>query len=129
MFYFVQAVANLKVTHLDNDVFYCAPTYEGRNTLAIINAAAAAKWNGRGITRSTSGCHAKQKRGNRASPSQLIDTLEGRHGLALVFVKGRVNDTTVLEDNVGRLGIGLEGQSVLHPGLIITLGWSLATVK
>ncbi len=53
---------------------------------------------------------------------RLVDTLEGRDGLALVLVEGGVNDATVLDVDVwlGRVGLPCEG--VLHPLLVITLG-------
>jgi len=51
----------------------------------------------------------------------LVDTLEGRDGLALVLVEGSIDDAAVLELDVGRLGVVLERESVLHPVLVITL--------
>lgn len=51
----------------------------------------------------------------------LVDTLEGRNSLALSLVQSVSNDVTVTELDVGAVRIVLEGQSVLHPVVVITL--------
>ena len=51
----------------------------------------------------------------------LIDTLERWYRLALALVKGGGDDATVSEVDFGCGGVFLEGERVLHPGLIITL--------
>jgi hypothetical protein len=57
----------------------------------------------------------------------LVDTLEGRHGLALSLIEGRVDDAAVAEvDLAVRLLLPCEG--VLHPVLVVTLGVILTGV-
>ena len=51
----------------------------------------------------------------------LIDTLERRHGLALIFIEGISNDTSIFDINIRRGSIVLPRQCVLHPVLIVTL--------
>lgn len=53
--------------------------------------------------------------------SNSVHTLEWRDRLALVFVKRLVNHVPVLDLNL-RLGVvTLEGESVLHPVLVVAL--------
>ena len=56
-----------------------------------------------------------------AKTRRLVDTLERRHGLTLVLVERGVDDLAVLDLNVGRLGVMLPSQGVLHPVLVVTL--------
>jgi hypothetical protein len=58
----------------------------------------------------------------------LVDTLEGRHALALVLVEGLVLDTAVAQVDL-TVRLLLPGESVLHPVLIITLGVVLTGVS
>lgn len=57
----------------------------------------------------------------------LVDTLEGRHALALVLVEGPVLDSTVAKVDL-TVRLLLPGESVLHPVLVITLGVVLTSV-
>ncbi len=59
--------------------------------------------------------------------SSLVYTLERRNGLALGLVQRRSNDATVREVDLA-MGLLLEGQSVLHPFLVVTVGEILAGV-
>lgn len=68
----------------------------------------------------------KGQRGPRIVPlnpsaSLLIDTLERQHGLALVFIEGASNDTSVLDINSWRGNVVLPRQCMLHPVLVVTL--------
>jgi hypothetical protein len=58
----------------------------------------------------------------------LVDTLEGRNGLALVLIQGLGLNGTVAELNVA-VGLLLPGESVLHPVLVVTLGEVLTSVS
>jgi hypothetical protein len=53
--------------------------------------------------------------------SLSIDTLERRHGLALVFIEGVSNDASVFDINVWRGNIVLPRQCVFHPLIVVTL--------
>lgn len=64
---------------------------------------------------------------NDSPDSRLVGTLERRDGLALVLVQRRANDTPVAELNL-TLGLLLEGQGVLHPVLVVSVGEVLAGV-
>lgn len=59
----------------------------------------------------------------------LVDTLEGRNGLALILVESLVNDTPILENDVGTIDVGLEGEGVLHPALVVTVRVVLTSVS
>ena len=52
---------------------------------------------------------------------RLVNTLERRHCLALVFVESGTDDIAVLDRDVGLGGILDPGQGVLHPGFVVTL--------
>lgn len=56
-----------------------------------------------------------------SDPMLLVHTLERRNGLALIFVQRGANDLAVLELNVGRIDVVLEGEGMLHPFLVVTL--------
>ena len=51
----------------------------------------------------------------------LVNSLEGRDRLALVFVQGGVDDIAIFEHNIWAIMIRLEGERVLHPVVIVTL--------
>jgi hypothetical protein len=51
----------------------------------------------------------------------LVDTLERRNSLALSLIQSVSNDAAITELDVRAVRIMLEGQSVLHPVVIITL--------
>lgn len=59
----------------------------------------------------------------------LVDALEGRYGLALVFVECRVDDLAVFDLDIWLGWVVLERQSVLHPVLIVTLGQTLSPIE
>lgn len=59
---------------------------------------------------------------------ELVDTLEGRNGFALVLIKSRVNDTAILENNLGTVDVGLERKCVLHPIFVIAFRVVLTSV-
>ena len=61
------------------------------------------------------------------TPTGLVYTLEGRHGLALVLVQGGGDDVAVANVDLA-MGLLLEGQGVLHPLIVVTLGEVLAGV-
>ena len=63
---------------------------------------------------------------NQNRTVRLVDSLEGRNGLALVLIESGVNDAAVLEVDVGRIRIMLERKGVLHPFLVITLYGSVS---
>lgn len=58
---------------------------------------------------------------------RLVYTLEGRHGLALGLVEGGGNNVAVAEVDLA-VGLLLEGEGVLHPGLVVTFGVVLTGV-
>ena len=60
--------------------------------------------------------------------SSLVYTLERRNRLALVLVQCRGNHFTVAQINLA-MRLLLEGEGVLHPFLIITLGEVLTGVS
>ena len=53
--------------------------------------------------------------------SYLVHTLERRDSLALIFVESGANHRAISQLNVGFCSVVLEGQSVLHPFLIVAL--------
>jgi hypothetical protein len=55
------------------------------------------------------------------SAFSLIDTLERRHGLALVFIEGASNDPSVFDINIWHGSVVLPRQCVFHPVLVVTL--------
>ena len=52
---------------------------------------------------------------------RLVDTLEGRNGLALGLVEGGTDDVTILDVDFWLRWVGLPGECVLHPVRIVTL--------
>ena len=57
----------------------------------------------------------------RHGTDNLVYTLERRYRLAFVLIECVVDDATVLDVDLWRIGVGLPGQSVLHPGIVVTL--------
>ena len=51
----------------------------------------------------------------------LVCTLEWWDRLAFIFIQSLVDDTTVLEGDIGRVDIILPCESVFHPVVIVTL--------
>ena len=64
---------------------------------------------------------AEDEGGDLEEGRRLVDTLEGRNGLALVLVEGGVDDAAVGELDVRGFRVLLEGEGVLHPVLVVTL--------
>lgn len=58
----------------------------------------------------------------------LIHTLEWWHGLTLRLVEGVGDDGAVTELDLA-VGLFLEGQSVLHPVIVVTVGVVLTSVS
>ena len=58
----------------------------------------------------------------------LVHTLERRHRLALVLIQRLVDDATVRQLDIRLRRVGLEGERVLHPALVVALGEVLAGV-
>lgn len=59
---------------------------------------------------------------------RLVGTLEWRHRLALLLIKGLVLDGSVAQVNLA-VGLLLPGEGVLHPVDIVTLGVVLTGVS
>ena len=56
----------------------------------------------------------------------LIDALERRYGLALVFVQCIVYDVSVPDLDVGFRRVALERERVLHPVFVVSLSFSIS---
>ena len=57
----------------------------------------------------------------------LVYTLEWRHGLALGLIQGGGNDVAVRQVDLA-VGLLLEAESVVHPGLVVSVGVVLTGV-
>lgn len=58
---------------------------------------------------------------NKKAENPLVDTLEWRNSFALVLIQSRADNATILDVDLRGVDVLLEGESVLHPLLIVTL--------
>ena len=61
-------------------------------------------------------------------PYGLVDTLEGRDGLTLVFVEGRADNAAVCKVDLAVRGL-LIAEGVLHPVGVVSVGEVLPGVR
>ena len=57
----------------------------------------------------------------KKAENPLVDTLEWWNSLALVLIESRADNATVLDVNLRGIDVLLEGKSMLHPLLVVTL--------